>query len=451
MARHTETIDQSAVSRIREDTRAVPGVVVLFSAGEPLQGALPLGTGVLEVGRGMLSGVDLRDKCMSRRHASIAFHDRHWVITDHGSRNGTAVDGVAVTGEVRSPEYRVLRTGETLFLLSADVRPFVEHHVELKDNIVIGPRAQPALEQIRRAAGTGVLHVTGETGSGKEVAAKAFHDFGPGRAGPFVAVNCAAIPEGLAERLLFGAKKGAYSGASSDAVGYVEEADGGTLFLDEVGELDLNVQAKLLRVLETREVLALGAARPKKVDIRVCSATHRDLKDLVATGRFREDLFYRLGRPKVSLPPLRERLEEIPFLIDRQLRACEPEAIAHVSLVETCLLRPWPGNVRELMAEVRDAVFAAVAAGKRLVKESHLSPDAGQAHEPSSDKASSGDLKAAPFPSRQRIQETLKQCEGRVATAARLLGLHRNQLRRWLEKNEIDPIEFAAADDSNSA
>jgi transcriptional regulator with PAS, ATPase and Fis domain len=146
------------------------------------------------------------------------------------------------------------------------------------------------------------LLVVGPTGAGKELAARHFHRAGPRPQGPFVAVNCATIPAGLAERVLFGAVRGAYSGADSNADGYVHAADGGVLFLDELGELELTVQAKLLRFLETREVYAVGATRPRTVDVRVCSATHRDLRAMAGRREFREDLYFRLGRPQVALP-----------------------------------------------------------------------------------------------------------------------------------------------------
>ena len=150
----------------------------------------------------------------------------------------------------------------------------------------------------------------GESGSGKELASASFSRAASrGGASPFIGVNCAAVPAGLAERLLFGARKGAFSGATGDVQGYIQAADGGTLFLDEVAELDLRVQAKLLRVLETREVLPLGATRAERVELRVCVAAHADLAEQVTAGRFREDLYYRVGRPVVRIPPLRERLD----------------------------------------------------------------------------------------------------------------------------------------------
>jgi transcriptional regulator with PAS, ATPase and Fis domain len=372
---------------------------------------------------------------MSRRHASIRFDNGSWTVIDHGSRNGTHVDGQRITSHAAAKDFSVVRVGETLFMPCPDITPFVGRQVEVREGAVIGPRLGALLSQVMRAAHAGVLHITGETGAGKEIVARFFHRLGAGPATPFVAVNCAAIPEGVAERLLFGTKRGAFSGASTDAVGYIEEANGGTLFLDEVGELDLNVQAKLLRVLETREVLPLGASRPRRVDIRVCSATHVDLREAVAAGRFRGDLFYRLGRPRVLLPPLRKRREEIPYLVDRQLRECDKELIAQAALVEACLLRKWPGNVRELMAEVRDAASEAQTAGKHVVRLSDLASDAGASYETeeSSPPVRSAQLRA--FPEHEEVERALRECQGRVATAARKLGIHRTQLRRWLERN----------------
>jgi transcriptional regulator with PAS, ATPase and Fis domain len=186
------------------------------------------------------------------------------------------------------------------------------------------------------------------------------------------------VPQNLAEALLFGARRGAYSGAT-DAEGYVAAADGGTLFLDEVAELDLIVQAKLLRVLETREVLALGATRPKAVRFRLCSASHRDLRDEVTSGRMREDLYFRLGRPELTLPPLRRRPEEVAFLLETEARKVAPGLGVHVSLVEACLLRPWPGNIRELLVETRAAAQTALLRGAPRVEARHLSPLAGHA------------------------------------------------------------------------
>jgi transcriptional regulator of acetoin/glycerol metabolism len=444
----TETADATAISRAREDRDGVPGVLLVFSAGEPLHGALRLEQGRLDIGRGRLADVELRDACMSRRHASILRSGDSWTVIDHGSRNGTHVDGERISQQVAANDFSVVRVGETLFLLCPDLAPFVARQVEVREGVVVGPRLDALLSQVMRAAHAGVLHITGETGAGKEIVARFFHRLGAGPAAPFVAVNCAAIPEGVAERLLFGTKRGAFSGASADAAGYIEEANGGTLFLDEVGELDLNVQAKLLRVLETREVLPLGASRPRRVDIRVCSATHLDLREAVSAGRFRSDLFYRLGRPRVVLPPLRQRREEIPYLVDRQLRECGKELIAQAALVETCLLRRWPGNVRELLAEVRDAAFEAQTAGKHVVRLSDLAADAGASCEAGSSPGPEPATQARPFPERHEVERALRECQGRVATAARKLGIHRTQLRRYLDRNRAESAATAESAES---
>jgi transcriptional regulator with PAS, ATPase and Fis domain len=247
-------------------------------------------------------------------------------------------------------------------------------------------------------------------------------------------VNCAAIPEGLSERLLFGARRGAYSGAVADSEGYVQSAHGGTLFLDEIAELDLLVQAKLLRVLETREVLQLGASKPRKVEIQVCVASHKSLREEVAQGRFREDLYFRVGRPEVYIPPLRERLDELPWLVARELIAINSELHASVNLIEDCALRVWPGNVREFLREVRRAAHQALDAESLLVDTQHLASDAGYGLTPS--KPPEASASKSVMPSDERVASALVENGGNVRGTARALGIHRNQLRRWIERNQ---------------
>jgi len=439
--RPTETIDESGSRQDEGDAGAIPGVIVVFSKGEPLQAPLRLENGEITLGRRSMPGIQLSDHRMSRSHVRIARTSSGWRVEDLDSRNGTAVDGQRLMAAREGEELGVVRAGDTLFVLREDIRPFEEHPLDLGEPWVLGPKMRGVLDAIRRSAAFGSLHITGETGTGKELAARSFHTFGPTPNGPFVAVNCATIPEGVADRLLFGARKGAFSGATADAGGYVQEADGGTLFLDEVGELDAAVQAKLLRFLETREVVPLGDSRAKKVDVRVCSATHHDLRKVVRAGKFREDLLYRIARPHVSLPPLRERIEDVPHLIDRKLRSIDERLIAHVSLVEACLLRPWPGNVRELSMELQESATAALRDGE-VVRESHLGrtagTPAGSSVKPVIPAAAEEPVREADL-DRAVVIEALKRCDGRVATAARELGVHRNQLRRWLEKHKLDP------------
>jgi transcriptional regulator with PAS, ATPase and Fis domain len=252
---------------------------------------------------------------------------------------------------------------------------------------------------------------------------------------PFVAVNCAAVPEGLAERLLFGARRGAYSGAATDQAGYIQAADGGTLFLDEIAELDLRVQAKLLRVLETREVLPLGATRPEPVELRVCVAAHANLREEVRAERFREDLYYRVGRPEVLIPPLRERVDELSWLIAAEVARVDPALKVSVRLVEACALRPWPGNVRELLGEARRAAHRALSAGKAEVGEEELALEAGErlSDRPAKDPGAEARIITLQD-DETKIAAALAESGGNVTQAARTLGVHRNQLRRWLSK-----------------
>ena len=417
----------------------VPGLLLVFTAGKPTLGVLPLareGAGrALEIGRGQVGTLSIDDVAVSRRHARVAFDGVRWRVRDLGSRNGTSVDGVSI-GTKSEDEWagaappRVVRTGESLFVPVADVGPYVAARVETDGELIIGPRLAQVLDQARRAAVSGsTLFIQGESGSGKEIVARAFHTGGAAKEGPFVAVNCAAIPENIAERLLFGAKRGAYSGAE-DADGYLKTAHGGTLFLDEMAELSAPVQAKLLRALETREVVPLGATKGHKVELRLCSATRKGLREEVSAGRFRQDLYYRVGVPAVSIPPLRERPEEIVRLIAGEASRVTPPIPVGTSLVEECLVRWWPGNVRELRIEARSAALAAVAAGAPQVDAEHLSPSAGSS------------LAAAPVDEQadddeqDRIEAALRKEQGNVTAAARALGMHRNQLRRWLAKRQ---------------
>jgi transcriptional regulator of acetoin/glycerol metabolism len=196
------------------------------------------------------------------------------------------------------------------------------------------------------------------------------------------------------------------------------------------------VQAKLLRVLETREVLALGASRAQPVDVRVCSATHKDLRAAVAAGQFRADLYHRLAQARVRLPPLRERLEEVPWLLAHALRDA-PMPAMHATFVEACLARPWPGNVRELLGEARRAAREALASGNRSLRAEHLDAEAGQALEgPSEPSAPSS---ASPPPDRATLESTLAAHGGNVSAAARALGLHRTQVYRLMQRWGLSP------------
>jgi len=223
-------------------------------------------------------------------------------------------------------------------------------------NVVGESEAIRALgELVERVAGaTAPILITGETGTGKGLIARAIHAQGPRANGPFVAVNCAALPENLLESELFGHVKGAFTGATSNRVGLFSDADGGTLFLDEIGEISPSMQAKLLRVLESGSVRPVGANKERAIDVRILAATHRDLHERVASGAFREDLLYRIDVVSIEIPPLRHRPEDIPVLLEhflaraRQKHPASPVRCFSTPALARLLDHRWPGNVREL-------------------------------------------------------------------------------------------------------
>lgn len=443
MAKNDETRDDS--SRAADPQRKPrPGIIAIVMAGEPAVLALEVGLIGVEFGRGTPAGLLEADDRVSRKHVRIRRTKGEWLITDLESRNGTFVDGVQLTAEETFDGEPLIRIGRSLLWAVEDIASFRDLKGKQPGDSgpVLGGRLQNAWAEIALASRSGsTLYVRGESGAGKELAARAFHEarFGTSSKAPFVAVNCAAIPEGLAERLLFGAQRGAFSGATADAEGYVQAAHKGSLFLDEIAELDPLVQAKLLRVLESREVLPLGSTKAKAVDIAVCVASHKSLRDEVARGRFREDLYFRLGRPEVQLPPLRERLDELPWLIQCELASVDRQLSPSVTFIETCALRAWPGNVRELLHEVRRAAHRALSAASpddqvTLVEPQHLSSEAGLVIVGVQGETPSGRPKPARPPTDEEILKALDDNQGNVRGTARVLGIHRNQLRRWLDK-----------------
>lgn len=428
-----------------------PGLVTVFSVNRPSATAVPLGSEPVIVGRSVEAGVCLRfDNRTSRRHASIRINEDRFEVEDLGSHNGTFLDGERVIAKTVSKMPRTLRVGHTVFLFVSRLGPLFNRGVDVVDNVVIGPALAMAYERLSQVgkSGDNVL-LTGPTGVGKELAARHFHESAGDASRPFVAVNCATIPPNLAERLLFGAQRGAYSGADTNAEGYVQAAHGGTLFLDEIAELELSVQAKLLRVLEAREVMPLGATRPKPVKFQLCAATLKDLRQQVAAGSFREDLYHRVARPSVQIPGLAERLEEIPWLVTLELERQSEELAPTAGFIEACLLREWPGNVREFLGAVREAVLMAQAEGRLQLQSTDLLP--ADTTPPRTAPPHSVDQLTPPGsrkrpPTRDEIVAALRAAAGNVSGAARALGMHRNQLRRWLSSEGLDASTFRDSD-----
>ena len=302
----------------------------------------------------------------------------------------------------------------------------------------------PLFETIAQAAtASSTVLVTGESGSGKEVVARAIHDASPRARAGFVPVNCAAIPEQLLESELFGHEKGAFTGATSRRRGRFERADGGTLFLDEIGDMSLVLQAKLLRVLEDGVVEPLGGEAPTAVDVRVIAATNRDLREAIASGTFREDLYYRLAVVELAVPPLRARGSDLRRLAlhfaavfalrhGREVRAVSRRALASLEVY------PWPGNVRELRNVMDRAVM--LCRGE-VLKSSSLrlgpaAPNAGPSAAPPTEgyrpTASLAEVEA------DHIARVLRSVDGHLTRAAEILGVHRNTLARKVREYRLD-------------
>jgi DNA-binding NtrC family response regulator len=277
--------------------------------------------------------------------------------------------------------------------------------------------------------------VTGETGTGKELVARAVHELSPRAAAPFVAVNCGALGDGVLESELFGHVKGAFTSAVRDRAGVFESAHGGTIFLDEVGEMSATVQQRLLRVLQEREVTRVGSSRPVRVDVRVVAATNRNLAELVESARFRQDLYYRLAVFPVVVPPLRERRADVPLLIAHTIEKLRERVPAATELAcsgfAIRLMRnyDWPGNVRELMSVVERA---AVDAGFGRIEAQHLPAElragAESGAEPRYRATRSADDE------RDAIVAALERTDGAIARAAELLGMGRTTLWRKLKQ-----------------
>lgn len=307
--------------------------------------------------------------------------------------------------------------------------------------------------QLAASPNTTVL-ITGESGTGKELAARALHYHSPRRRGPFVVFNCAAFPESLVESELFGHERGSFTGASRRRLGRFELADGGTLVLDEVAEMNASVQAKLLRVLETREFERLGGERPVRVDVRIIAATNRDLAQLVAEGRFREDLYHRLRVGTVHLPPLRERVEDIPLLVKAfidQFSRASGKTITGITPAAMRYLerQPWYGNVREL----KNAVEAMVVLAQSPTLDvddlpEWIRPSVGAIEvKPVATPTAPSAHGKVPIPvyvgmtweeiEREAIRATLEHTQGNKAAAAKILNIARRTLFRKLKEYQL--------------
>ncbi len=397
----------------------------------------------------------LADRWMSARHAKLRRSGHQWVLQDLGSRHGIRLNGETLTQATLLEDGDLIEIGRTF--------------LSYRDALVAAPDAReaplpssakqamstllPGLELgfaalTRMAASDSSIRLSGETGTGKEVLARAIHDLSA-RRGPFVPVNLGALPRSLVESELFGHVRGAFTGAEGERPGLVRAAHTGTLFLDEIGDFSSASQAALLRVLQEREVRPVGGTRTIPVDIRLVTATHRDLDRLIAEGAFRPDLYARISGFHFTLPPLRDRREDLGLFIRAILQRLVPDRAASLTLepeaARALLDHDWPLNVRELEKCLATAVALTegnIIAEEDLAEALHVPPKAATpesaAEEEDTNDASSGDSAR-----RAELVALLRVHKGKITAVARAMGKHHKQIQRWLAAFGINAKDFA--------
>ena len=311
------------------------------------------------------------------------------------------------------------------------------------------PKMQALLEQVARVAESdATICISGETGTGKEVIARVIHCNSKRARGPFIAINCGAIPESLFESELFGHVKGAFTSAQSAKRGLFQMAEGGTLFLDEIGEMPLNLQVKLLRAIQEREVMAVGAERPTKVNVRIITSTNKDLSAAVRAGAFREDLYYRIQVFPITVPPLRERRDDIPLLaqhfLQQSARRMHKEIRGFLpAAMQKLMLHSWPGNVRELENVIEKVVV--------LTNQDMITPDL----LPTSTESTEGQVKplteAKEEFERNYLKEVLQLTGGNISRAAQIAARYRADFYKLLKKHGLHPGDAKEEKDTDSA
>ena len=465
--------DQRSARASRPPLR-VPQLFVAFACDSPL--APPsrhslAQVDIAHVGRGDARGAE-RGTAHGSRTLSVRIPDRHmstahvqivnvlgrWILQDLGSTNGTLVNGEPEE-KVTLADGDVIELGHTIFLFRDDVAVTPD---DLEDfDLSLRPAAAPGfatllpdlarqLDVVAQLAPSSVpLIIQAESGTGKELVARAAHALS-GRKGPFIAVNCGAIPATLVETELFGYKRGAFSGATEERLGIIRTADGGTLFLDEIGDLPAASQASFLRVLQEQEVTPVGSARPVKVDVRIVAATHRNLDALVDEGRFRADLLARIAGYTVRLPPLRERREDLGLVIGTllaRLVATRSDRVRFSCAAASALFRyRWPLNVRELEKCLQTSV---VLAGERPIDETHLPAAVSAVLEGGARGAEAypdsavEELTPDALLRRRELVEQLRAHAGNISAVARTTGKARMQIHRWMKRWSVLPSEYA--------
>jgi transcriptional regulator with GAF, ATPase, and Fis domain len=406
----------------------------------------------------------VNEETVSRYHCKIVQEQDGYILVDNHSTNGTFINRVRIREAYLKSGCTVqLGKVEIKFYFADEKVPVVPSQKERLGNLIgrnVKMREIYGIIEKIAPAGTTVV-IEGETGTGKEVVAQTIHQLSPRASGPLMVFDCGAVPENLIESELFGHEKGSFTGAIMTRQGLFEMAHGGTLFLDELGELSLDLQPKLLRALEQREIRRVGSSKPIKVDVRVIAATNRNLEEEVRAGRFRQDLFYRLSVVRVLLPPLRERPEDIPLLVDHFLKnhTCNrgPQGGLKVVGVEREAMDllagyRWPGNVRELVNVVERAVSFAEG---NTIQVRDLPEQIRMAGGSAAIEAATGEVTfkeakerwVSSF-ERDYIVALLKKNRGNISHAAREADIDRKYFRKLMRKYEVDA--YATADEDEA-
>jgi two-component system response regulator GlrR len=405
----------------------------------------------LAVGTGEANQLVLADPTVSRHHFVITFTPRGYHVRDTGSTNGTYLANHRIESAYLQ-DGSILRAGVTTLRFEGTDGEIRE---PLSDDDRFGRALgrSPVMRRLfallpRIAASESTVLIDGETGTGKSLLARAIHVAGKRANGPFVVVDCGAIPAALIESELFGHERGAFTGATAARPGVFEAARGGTVFLDEIGELPLDMQPKLLHAIEERAVRRLGSATPLALDVRLIAATNRDLRQAVNRGGFRSDLYYRLNIVKLRLPPLRERTGDVPLLVEAFYRELtgNPAATAPAELVAALAQHDWPGNVRELRAAVERSLLVDDPTQWRALIDEPLAAggDPGGAPEPFDDALTfrAAKERATLRWERWYLGELLARHGGNLSRASRAVRMDRTHLRELGRRYKlIDPGE----------
>ena len=426
---------------------AGPGAVRRFHltvVEGPARGAVWQSTGDrCSIGSHHRNDLIIDDRTVSRFHCEIAVDEDRVRVRDQKSRNGTVLDGVTVV-EAHLRAGSLLRLGKTVirFELGPELNRLpLSEDTRFGSLQGVSPAMRAAFAMLARAAESdATVLLEGETGTGKSQAALSVHRKGARSEGPFVIVDCGAILGNLLESELFGHEKGSFTGATDRRIGAFEEASGGTLFLDEIGELPLDLQPKLLRVLEAREVRRVGANTYRPVDVRVIAATNRDLRGDVNAGRFRADLYFRLAVVTIAMPPLRRRPEDIPALVEEILASlrASPEAAAPLRSPELLAqLRggAWSGNVRELRNYIERCLILGTI---DPAPEGGTPAEEGFVVDPTAAYATERERALADF-ERRYFKALLRLHDGKVSRAAAAAGIDRTYCYRVLRRHAIEP------------